>query len=123
MSTKLSLSYRQSILERHEAGQRADEDLKRSILLKLELTRQTGQLISDAAGDLRGEQFAQATDFLSRDAVQSYLKFARQNPEPITELENALHAIRLGVTSLRHFGIPRWSRTASAASTKFLFLR
>ena len=97
MSTKLSLSYRQSILERHEAGQRADETLRSAILSKIELTRQTGQLIADACGDLRGEQFDQATDFLSKDAVRSYLKFAHQNPEPITDLENALHAIRLAL--------------------------
>ena len=98
MSTKeLAQTYRAEILSRHLTGVEADKVLRQAILTKLEQTRLTGQLISDAAGDLPNGQFEQATDFLSKPAISAYLKFARSNPEPITDLENALHAIRLAL--------------------------
>ena len=98
MTTKeISLSYRQAILEKHEAGQKADKNLREAILSKIEITRQCGMLLSDAAGDLKNGQFAEATDFLSKDAVQAYIRFAHQNPEPITDLQNALHSIRIAL--------------------------
>jgi hypothetical protein len=95
---ELIQSFRQQILERHEAGQKADSDLREVILRKIELTRQCGHVLADAKGTLKEREFAEATDFLSNDAVKNYLKFARSNPEPVTELAQAIAAIEAALT-------------------------
>jgi hypothetical protein len=51
MSSELVQSWRNQILER----QRADEELKRAILSKIESVRQTGMLISEARSSIIGE--------------------------------------------------------------------
>jgi hypothetical protein len=94
MSLQVAISYGEQIRQRHEAGQRADSDLRQAMLRKIEITRETGQLIADAKGDLRHDEFTQATSFLDQRAIKSYLKFARSNPEPISDLERAIISIR-----------------------------
>jgi hypothetical protein len=96
-TTDLVASYRAAIAEKHEAGKRADEKLREAILSKSALTRETGELISSARGDLKDREFAEATSFLDDAAVRAYLKFARLNPEPVTDLETAIHSIRLAL--------------------------
>ena len=54
MSLEVAISYREQIRQRHEAGQKADDDLRQAMLRKIEITRQTGQLIADARGDFGG---------------------------------------------------------------------
>src|SRR5262249_40099915 len=96
-TNELVASYRSAIAEKHQAGKRADEKLREAILSKFETTRQCGMLIADARGDLKDREFTEATDFLDDAAVQAYLKFARLNPEPETDLERAIHLIRLAL--------------------------
>src|SRR5215469_2243414 len=98
-------TYRQQILERHEAGQKSDFDLREAILRKLELTRQCGQLIDGAKDDLSQKEFSDSVDFLSNEAVAAYLKFARQNPDPITDLRTALQSVAVAMmtTGLLNF--------------------
>src|SRR5262249_14284676 len=94
MSLEVALSYAEQIRQRHEAGKQADQGLRQAMLRKIEITRETGQLIADARGDLRDDEFAQCVAFLDDRAVKSYLKFARSTPEPINDLERAVIAIR-----------------------------
>jgi hypothetical protein len=94
MSLQVAISYGEQIRQRHEAGKKADDDLRQAMLRKIEITRKTGQLIADARGDLRDDEFAQCVAFLDDRAVKSYLKFARSTPEPINDLERAVIAIR-----------------------------
>jgi hypothetical protein len=103
---ELVQTYRQQILERHEAGKRADFDLREAILRKIELTRQCGQLIGDAKGDLSQKEFNDSTDFLSNDAVLAYLKLARQNPEPVTDLQVGLRAIAVAMMATNALQFP-----------------
>jgi hypothetical protein len=104
MSSELVQSWRNQILERHQASQRADEELKRAILSKIECVRQTGILISEARGTLDDQQFSQTTDFLSNDAISTYCGFARANKEPGTDLQVGLHSIK---AALQMTGAPR----------------
>ena len=94
MSLEVAISYGEQIRQRHQAGIQADADLLQAMLRKIEITRETGELIADAKGDLNRIEFAKAVNFLSDEAVRSYLKFARSNPEPINDLERAVIAIR-----------------------------
>jgi len=94
MSLEVAISYGEQIRQRHEAGKQADADLRQAMLRKIEITRETGQLIADAKGDLRREEFAQCIAFLDNRAVKSYLKFAQNTPEPINDLKRAVTAIR-----------------------------
>jgi hypothetical protein len=90
-------TYRQQILERHEAGKKADEELKNALLNKIELTRQCGQLLNDAKGDLSEKEFHDASDFLGSDAVAAYIRFARLNSEPITDLRAAIRSVDIAM--------------------------
>ena len=96
-TTELVASYRSTIAEKHARDVEADKELRKAILNKIERTRECGMLIADAHGDLRAMEISAATDFLSKDAVQSYLKFAKSNPEPINDLENALRAVHVAM--------------------------
>src|SRR6266487_6961470 len=97
-TTELMVSYRSTIGEAHEKALAADKRVRESILSKIELTRQCGLLIADAKGDLREREFAAVTDFLSSNSIKSYIKFARANAEPITELSQALAAVAAALT-------------------------
>ncbi len=94
MSLEVALSYAEQIRLRHEACQKAASDFQQATLRLTENTRECGQLIADAKGDLRDAEFAQCVAFLSDQKVKSYLKFARNNPEPINDLERAVISIR-----------------------------
>ena len=97
-TTQLMVSYRSTIGEAHEKALAADKRVRESILSKIELTRQCGLQIAAAKGDLREREFAAVTDFLSSNSIKSYLKFARANAEPITELSQALAAVAAALT-------------------------
>jgi hypothetical protein len=90
---ELIVSFKQRISELHEKGKQADEAVRQALINKIELTRQCGQTIASARADLQEREFASATDFLSNESIQAYLKLARSNPEPVTDLEDAIRAI------------------------------
>lgn len=92
-------SFRAQILERHEQARRADSVLRDLICANLEQKRQTGILIQQAKGTLRGTEFQEATDFLSNQAVREYIRFAQHNSDPIdNDFQAAIHSIK---TALR----------------------
>jgi hypothetical protein len=91
------LSFREQIAKKHNEGKEADFALREAILRNLEIKRQTGELIKSARGTLREGEFDTVTDFLDRDTVRSYLKFARQHEEPITDLQAGLRAIAIAM--------------------------
>ena len=93
------LNFRDQIAERHEAGKKADADLKKAFLLKLNLARETGSLLEQAKDTLRESEFLSATDFLDREAVRSYLRFARTHEKPITDLQAGLRSAVIAMQS------------------------
>ena len=95
----LVLNFRDQIAARHEAGKKADADLKAAFLLKLNLARETGSLLEHAKNTLRESEFREATDFLDREAVRTYLKFARHHEEPITDLQTGLRSAVIAMQS------------------------
>jgi hypothetical protein len=92
-TTEVVTSYRSTISEKHQRDVEADARLREAILSKIEATRQCGTVIAAAHADLRNRDFAEATNFLSTESVKAYLKFAKSNPAPISDLENALRAV------------------------------
>jgi hypothetical protein len=105
--TEVVTSYRQTISEKHQRDVEADERLREAILTKIERTRECGQLINHAHGDLPPTQFAEAVSFLPRESVNAYLKFAKSNPEPISDLENALRAVHTAMRTSGALEFPR----------------
>jgi hypothetical protein len=93
-SSELLVSYRERISELHSQCVAADKAVRDALANKVELTRQTGETIKAAKGDLGARDFAEATDFLSSDAVRAYLKLVRLHPEPISDLETGLRVVR-----------------------------
>ena len=97
MSGELVAGWRQQILERHEVSQRADDELKKAILGKIEAVRVAGALISDCRDSLNERDFKQATDFLSLAAVRAYVRFAHANKAPVMDLHAGLHSIKIAL--------------------------
>jgi hypothetical protein len=94
MSLQVAISYGEQIRQRHEACLQAASDFQQATLRLTETNRECGQVIADAKGDLPKSKFAQCVAFLDDRAVKGYLKFARDNPEPINDLERAVISIR-----------------------------
>jgi hypothetical protein len=93
-TTELVAAYRATIAEKHQAVIRAAQNLIEDIFVAHEATRQCGISIAAAHGDLRKQEFAQATSILDNPRIKSYLKFAQHNPEPETNLERAMQSMR-----------------------------
>jgi len=91
---ELIVSYRERISELHSQCIAADKAVRDALANKIERTRQTGETIKAAKGDLGAREFAEATDFLSSDAVRAYLKLVRLHPEPVSDLETGLRVVR-----------------------------
>ena len=79
-------------------------------LRQLNLTREVGVLLDEAKSTLRGDQWKELQHELDfgpdrEQAIQTFLTFARKNPEPISDVQsgyNSLHA-SMQVTGLLPF--------------------
>ena len=87
-------SFRNQILERHEAARQSDYLLREQILANVEQKRQTGLLIQQAKGTLRQLEFKQVIDFLSERTVREYIRFAQQSAPIKDDFSGAVHNIQ-----------------------------
>jgi len=69
MSQELIQGFRQQLEQFYQADVTASEALRKSVLAKVEATRQMGQIVQSARHDLRDDQFKSVTDFLDQQAV------------------------------------------------------
>jgi hypothetical protein len=92
MSHELAATLRDEITRKHELGIALDQQLRETLLRKLECTRETGILLAEAQDQFKGERWTQFASELPIDgsAVKAYLRFARRHPDPVTEIATAM---------------------------------
>src|SRR5947208_5665613 len=97
-ASDLALNFRARIQELHQQSAAIDEKIRTALTEKLETTNAAAQLIYAARKDLNQNQFSLATDFLSSDAITSYLALGRKYrvaaPEPETDISKSLKTVR-----------------------------
>jgi len=92
MNRELALTLRDEITRKHHEGIALDQQLRDTLLRKLECTRETGILLDEAQDQIRGDAWREFTGSLPFDskAMSEYLKFARKHSEPVTEVAQAM---------------------------------
>ncbi len=97
MTDELSLSLAQSINAAHHECQTADEPIRNAILVKCNRVRQCGILLQEAKASIGhgnfGNWIAEKLTF-SPETAQLYMRYARANPQPITELADGIAHLR-----------------------------
>jgi hypothetical protein len=99
----LALSFREKISALHEQSAGIDQQIRSALEKKITLTNATAQLVFAAKKDLSPNEFSLATDFLSSDAIASYITLGRKyrhaapgDPDDIaTSLKSVRNAMML----------------------------
>jgi hypothetical protein len=104
-SRELALNLRQQISERHAQNKAIDAEVRDVLLRKLNCVREAGILVEEAKANLSKQQFAEITKDVPLDSLRAYLAFARQNPEPIIEVEAGMRSMRGLVLALQTGGL------------------
>jgi hypothetical protein len=87
-ASELALNFRSRIQELHQKSAAIDDKIRTALTEKLETTNAATQLVYAAQKDLRPDEFSLATDFLSIDAIRSYLSLGRKYQHEAPEAVN-----------------------------------
>ena len=82
---ELAIAFKSKIEANQSKSIELDEEIKRIVLEKLNLTRAQGLIIEDARTALDPDRFAEVTADLDSDAVRAYVSFAKKHREEITD--------------------------------------
>ena len=97
-ASDLALNFRARIQELHQKSAAIDEKIRTALTEKLETTNAAAQLVYAARQDLRPDEFNLATDFLSTDAIASYLalgrKYQHAAPESVNDIAKSMKAVK-----------------------------
>jgi hypothetical protein len=82
---ELAIAFKSKIEANQSKSIELDQEIRRIVLEKLNVTRAQGIILEDARSALDEEAFAGVTAGIDADAVRSYIRFAKKNREPIED--------------------------------------
>jgi len=95
MTHELAVSLRDEISQRHLEGIALDQQLRETLLRKLECTREVGILLEEAHEQLRGDSWHEFETSLPFDSksLKAYVRFSRAHADgPIVDIGKAMRA-------------------------------
>ena len=95
---QLALALHNQIVHKHQQGISIDEELRKTLLRKLECTREVGILLEEAKENLgegsdRWREFSESLPF-DRNALKTYLQFSRKHSATVSDLAQAMRCLR-----------------------------